>query len=210
MKNKIFVLFLLFTALLLPSNVLLISDYDFTNQDYTWRQYLAFYENFPACRLNYSQKEMIYRAARVNTLHPLVLMAKLQNETDLIQNVGGTNKYSWRLNRAMGYGMIRHWWEDNRKYKFYKYGGYDLQVWLAAELLRKSFDDYSKYDNAIIKLMCNGEKILVENAATYSLYVYNPFYGTHSKYGYKSTGNKLFEIVFNRYLKLWQIEAAAK
>ena len=183
-----------------PSNI--ISDSDFTNQSYEFENYLKFYKQFPKNKLTYQEKCIIISAAHYFEISPWVIMAKLQNESDLIGNYGGSNRYEWRKIRAAGYGLKRHFWlgyhpTSPGKYKFYKYGGYQIQVFHMAKLLRKSFDAWTP--GKTIKLLCTDEIIIPLNASTYAILVYNPFYYKHEKYGYPSTGSLLFEQLFNKY-----------
>jgi hypothetical protein len=104
----------------------LISDFDFTNQNYTWDQYIGVFSNFPGCSLTYGEKELLYRCSRIRGVSVVVLLAKMQGESDLVQNLGGADRYAWRKDRAMGYGMIRQWREPggSGEVKFYFFSGY--------------------------------------------------------------------------------------
>ncbi len=199
MKLVVFVL-LLSSVFAAPG--CLISDYEFTNQDYTWRQFLGVFSNFPGCSLTYPEKEIIFRCARVRGVSVIVLLAKIQQESDLVLNLGGTNRYAWRKDRAMGYGMIRQWREPHGRgdVKFWKYGGYYIQVWLATERLRAMFDGYNGIRPAVLG---DGTHVVISNAASDALYRYTPYYGLHDTHGYHSRGNELFQQIYKRFVVLF-------
>ena len=182
----------------------LISDFDFTNQNYTWDQYIGVFSNFPGCSLTYGEKELLYRCSRIRGVSVVVLLAKMQGESDLVQNLGGADRYAWRKDRAMGYGMIRQWREPggSGEVKFYFFSGYSVQVWKAAERLRELFDEYT---GPRLMTLGDGQHTMVSNAASYALYRYTPFYGLHDTHGYQSRGNELFQRIYRQFAVLYSV-----
>lgn len=171
---------------------ILVDDYTFTNQAYTWDQFIGVFSNFPGCRLTYSELAHIFRCCRVHGVHPVVVLAKLQQESDIVINAGGSNRYAWRLERAMGYGMILSWREPTSvpagNVKLYKYGGYYIQLWEGTRRLRELFD----LAELGPRELADGTPVTVSNRASSALYSYTPFYGLHTTHGYESRGNELF------------------
>ena len=125
----------------------------------------------------------------------------MQLESDLLWNNGKDN-YDWRRSRAMGYGLYLHFRRDGLK--FYKYGSYEIQVFKGIELMRRAFDAWKEgAEKEIIDLKMF---IVPQNAGTYALHVYNPFYGKHNEYGWEedAIGNKAFESLIPSLLKRWK------
>jgi len=186
----------------------LISDYDYTNQKYTWPQTWNFIKSFDN-HLSYSEAEQIFRHCIIYKINILVPLARMQQEQDLIfEREGNTNNIGWRKYRCMGYGLYKNFRRDGKK--FYHYGGYQIQVFRGIKLMRNAFDEWRpgiKKDVLDLKI-----KIKTDNAATYALYRYNPFYGKHNIYGWKYSagGNKYFMEKFWLLKKLWGIKIAEK
>ena len=165
----------------------LISDFDYTNNTIDFTRLYRFVKSFTN-RLTYSDIEVIYRHSVIFKINPVLMLARMQQESDLLFENAKGNRHTWRKYRAMGYGLYKNFRAGGKK--FYVYGGYELQVYFAARTMRKLFDEYRP--GVKKKILDTGETIKPENAGTYGLYRYLPFYGKHNKYGwkYEAGGNK--------------------
>lgn len=171
----------------------LITDHDFTNQIQDEIIYNLF-ETWTNTLLSAEDLILIIKTSREAGINPLVSLAKMQSETDVVLNrIPGREQ--WRRDRAMGYGMYLHYHTNGMK--IYKYGGFSNQVINAIPRLRQLFDYYKPGQAKL--LLCTDEFIIPENAATMALFRYTPFYGVHSRYGIEQAGNILFVMIFEEF-----------
>ena len=179
----------------------LISDYDFTNQDYTFQKVVKFCNSYKNCQLNYSDIEKIVRHCHIYTINPVLVLAKMQMESDLIYRNMTNKPVSYLKYRAMAYGMAKHFDRDGKR--FCVYGGYDLQVYHAIRTFRKHFDEWTP--NTKKEILDLKQEIITKNASTYALYRYTPFYDEHNTYNweYSAMGNKQFVEMFEKFKKKW-------
>jgi len=189
---------ILFFLLSLPiySQQFIISDYDLTNQDWTWDQYDDFYSNFPGNRFSRYDKLIIYQNCRMFTINYKAVLAKLHCENDLLKNNSGPGNHEFRKYTAMGYGG------DNLKnyngIRVYKYGGFSLQMYLS---LKKLSEKFRQFTNGVsVPVKCKDFRVQPDNAASYALYRYTPFYYTHKIGKVLMGGNKKYAAV-HKFLK---------
>lgn len=182
MKIRIFIILILLITILNASETFIISDYDYINQDYTFQETWKFVKSYKNKVLTYDNVEIIYRYCVVYQINILIVLSRLQFESNLLINNENEKSIRWLKHRAMGYGLYLHIRRDGLK--FYKYGGFDIQVYKGIELMRKAFD---RWDNTK-KIFIKDLKIKVKpiNAGTYALYYYTPFYGEHNVYKWKN------------------------
>jgi len=206
-EAKVCLILLIFISLLLLSNMLrgqeyLISDYDFTNQDYTFQRVYRFVRSYKQCDLSYSDVEKVVRFCHIYTVNPVLVIAKMQMESDIIFRNTTNKSLSYLKYRAMAYGMIHHFDRDGKR--FCKYGGYDYQVYFAIKTLRKHFDQWD--NNTWTTVTDLKRNIMTDNAASHALYRYTPFYGVHDTYnwGMDVMGNEQFVILFNKFKSDWE------
>jgi hypothetical protein len=177
---------------------MLITDYDFTNQNWHDKQLLAFFDAFEYCKLSISQKYFIHDVCREQVLHPLVIITKMQMEMSIIDNrVSG--RYVFRERWCMAYGMNITHIKNGKKYWYY--GGYKRQIWYAAKRMVKIdwlFDHGDK-----VKLVCIKDYIEPDNGATYVLYRYTPYYGWIKYKGHRIKGNINFKHIYWKYRSIW-------
>lgn len=193
-----FIILILFIPLFAQEYI--ISDYDFTNQNFTYQQTTNFIKSYPNNRLTASEMEIVYRYCVMYEINIILALAVMQKESDLLLN-NAKDKYEWRKSRAFGYGMFRNFRRDGLK--FYEYGGYYIQAYFAIKTLRKLFDEWKP---GIKKEVIDLKKWVVpQNASSYSLLRYNPFYGVHNEYNweYDAIGNKAFETLIPEMKKRW-------
>lgn len=170
----------------------IVSDYDYTNQEYTFKQVLSFVKSYPNNKLTYSDVEVVYRWCVVYEINIIMAFAVMQKESDLLWN-NSKEKYDWRKSRAFGYGLAKNFRRDGLK--FYRYGGYEIQTYFAIKTMRKLFDEWEEgMEKEVLDL---GKNIIPDNAGTYSLYRYCPFFGEHNFYNWDkpAIGNKAFEVL---------------
>jgi hypothetical protein len=193
-------LFVLAVLLLMPSFSFssidnIISDYDFTNQNYNLFNIYSFFSNYKECKLNEWQKYCIYKYSKQYKINALIVITKLEQENNLISESMNYGKLKHRLSRAMGYAV-----HEGSTIKD-KFAYYQHQIHYSVKALRKRFDLWKKGKRILLK--CSNKKITPVNASTYSLYIYCPFYGKHNKYGITERGNILFEDRYKRFKKKW-------
>ena len=213
--NNNFKIILIFFCLILCKGLLsqpelLIINHDFRNMNYKWKDMKKFFKKYKKNKLTDSQIYYIYAISKKFKINYLVIATKLEQESGVIRNVN-TKNYAWRLMRCMGYGL-RYKYKKKGKIH-YTYGGFRTQVYYGTRLLRYYYIRW-KYGKRI-KLYCNGKTIIPKNAATYSLYVYCPYYGKYNNCGRKNIGNKLFVIIYDifsrgRYAKRKSINSIAR
>ena len=131
-------LLIMLPVLLSATETFVISDYDYTNQDYTFQQIWKLNKSFKKSALNYDNVETIVRYCTVYTINPIIVLARLQFESDLLYRAVPKLSLKWLKHRAMGYRLIYSIRRDG--IKMYKYGGFDIQVYKGIELMRKYFD----------------------------------------------------------------------
>lgn len=181
---------------LTASETMLCSDYDFTNQNYSYETVSKMIKSYKNTLLIKSDIEVIIRYSTVFELNPIMVLAKMQMESDVVVRTTTNKTASWLRHLAMGYGLYLNFWKDGKKY--YKYGGFDIQVFKACEAMRKHFDGWKQGKKVFVKDL--KREVTPENAATYSMYLYTPFYGEHNVYNWKSSaiGNIAFISTFER------------
>jgi len=149
-----------------------------------------------------SEINLIYDTGRDFKINPLVLLMKMEQESGLLRNNMGTNKYYIRKFRACGFGLYISS-KTNRdgytlgtnasgKVAYYRYGGFKTQITECAELLRKHFNAWSKSTPVMIKdFNPTGWEYYVKNASTYTLFRYCPYYGDFYNGKFKNVGNRI-------------------
>lgn len=176
----------------------LISDHEFTNQDFNFEQTKKFIKQFKKNKYSTNQVYTIYEAARYYKINVLVVLSKIQQESGTVKNYN-TNRYAWRMNRAMSYGMYIK--ETIKGRRYYKYAGFEAQIWNGAQALRVYYNNWRPGEK--ITLKNNDDIIIPHNAATYSLYCYTPFYGVHNTYNRQAAGNIIFLKIYQNLKSLW-------
>jgi hypothetical protein len=181
----------------------ILSDYDYTNQDYTFQQVWRFVKSYKNTALNYDDVETIVRYCHVFKISPILALGRLQFESDLLVMSQKHKSIKWLKHRAMGYGLYIHIRRDG--VKMYKWGGFDIQAYKGIELMRKAFDRYD--GTKIVQVKDLKRKVKPKNAATYAMYYYTPFYGRHNIYDWKNPaiGVSAFETLIPSLKKRWKL-----
>ncbi|MBI4065201.1 hypothetical protein HY409_02435 [Candidatus Gottesmanbacteria bacterium] len=171
----------------------IIDDDTFTHGGFTQKEIQDFFEqksqnhpNHLAFRIFHekSAAQLIYQAAKTNSINPKVMVTKLQAEQGVISGSRATNPTQSQLDRAMGVGIL----DDGTVLGSYQ--GFENQVAGAAQLLRKHFDQAEKEHFTLRDV--DGRMLLVKNSATYSLYRYTPHVA----------GAKLFFDIYSSFFRL--------
>lgn len=184
----IFIIFIILLSVRLCSMDYLVSDYDFTNQSFTDRQCFNLIKACPKSKLSHKQTLKIIKECRKYKINFLLVSAKLQQEASLILN-NSSFDYKLRERRAMGYGCYIK--RTNSKGVVYRpYEGYYQQIERGVRALRIFFDRWKP--GKCVLVLSKEKRICPKNAATYSLYVYTPFYGNAIAFGHKTVGNRRF------------------
>ena len=202
---KTLLIFLTLTSFALCSKTFLISDHDYTNQNFTRVQTIYFINSFKKNRMSLSDKVAIYRNAKFYRINVLAILARMQCETDIVEldRTDTIKSYPWRYNMAMSYGILPKYRKRIDGSTYYLYYGYQVQLRMGVRLMRKAFDQFDHERD--IKLYCIDEVISPINAATYANYIYNPYYGVHKKFkGKKLAGNVIFRYKFLDYKERWR------
>jgi hypothetical protein len=199
--KKILILFILI-GIIFASEGYIISDYDYTNQNYTFQQVWKFVKSYRHSALTYDEVETIVRYCHVFKINPIMALGRLQFESDLLVMSQQSTNIKWLKHRAMGYGLYIHIRRDGLK--MYKFGGFDIQVYKGIELMRKAFDRWDNTKRIYIKDL--KRKVKPENAATYALYYYTPFWGRHNIYEWKNEaiGVSAFETLIPNLKLRWR------
>jgi hypothetical protein len=115
-------------------------------------------------------------------------------EASLIRNNTQFN-YNLRERRAMGYGC---WMKiTNKAGKVIRiHEGFDHQIKKGLEVLKKRYHEWQP--GTVVPVLSREKKIIPKNAASYSLYIYTPFFGEAIAFGHKTVGNR-------RFMNLWLI-----
>ena len=194
------VVFILIGKFVCPQDYI-IDDYSFTNQEYTKQQYMKFYDYYPNNKLTDEQKRFAYYYCRYYQIHPLIFWAKLEYESSLTSNPTNLGRYKWRLHRCLGYGRI--YWKTIKGKRYHLYDGYWMQTYFAIRTLRKHFDLWKPGKKIYVKDLKTN--CTPQNAATYSIMIYNPFWGKHYIYGPEKPtwGNELFIPLYKKFKRTW-------
>lgn len=128
--------------------------------------------------------QIIWAAAQRYGINPLVILCKLEQEQSLVAN-NNTNRYEYRLARAMGYGIYV---KDNY--------GFERQVFRGTACLKRRM---AEYRDGVILQIAPEPSVKPANAATYALYRYCPHYGEtfdnvkgKKHYALRWAGNRVF------------------
>lgn len=180
----------------------LISDYYFTNQKFNYKEVKEFLNEFKKCKLDEGEINWITTCSYKNQLHPLIIITKLQQESDIIEN-GTKIPQEEKWLKAMGCRLYSSYTKKKRE----KYWGFFNQVYWGAIILRYNFEDF-EYGNEIVFLYGKEKntKVYPVNSATYSIYQYCPAYGEYTSpdTGNFTIGNKLFADIYNKYKIIWE------
>lgn len=167
---------------------LLISNYAFTNQDWTAGQIHRFVRTFEKCQITDKQVDTIVAACRKTRLSIWMILAQIQKESSLILNEANCT-YRLREGRAMGYdcGTVGTNIDGDPVGRFH---GFDNQIRKGTACLRRHYDAFQEGQK--IDVYSYEKTLRPRNAATYALYAYTPFYGEAFPHGAISVGNRRF------------------
>ncbi|MCH7928842.1 MAG: hypothetical protein IID03_12815 [Candidatus Dadabacteria bacterium] len=203
MNKMIFIIYFLL-SFIYTSELYIISDYDFTNQNFTFKQTSNFVKHWPHNRFTSNQIHIFYKASRIYQLHVLIPLTRASVEQDILENQFIKKDYNRAMVFAMSYGLNIKTKDRKEGEPYFKYRGFKMQILKGCELKRKSFDLY--YIGATRILLDENRTIIPKNAATYSSYWYTPYYGKHRHYeNILMWGNELFELRYKRYKKAWNM-----
>jgi hypothetical protein len=156
--------------------------------------------SYPNNKLTRYHKKIIAGSSIHYTLHPVLLLSKMEAEHSLITecvNLCGFT-YQHRLDICMGYGLSA-FTKDSTGNNVYKYGGYYTQVTGSAYTLKYWFDRWKPGMKIKICVRYNTyEYIVPENAATFALYKYTPHYAEFLNDGHKNMGNAIFPAIYRK------------
>jgi hypothetical protein len=178
-----------FFAARCSANEILITDFQFTNQNYSLNKIHRFIKKFPNNKFTDKQVYFINWQCRAWTINPLPVLATMEKETSIISVPDNVNSYKWREHRAMGYGLINSTRSNGKKY--YKYGFFDIQIHQGVRILRKLFDEY--IINYKLKIDDGKKVVTLKNASTYALYRYTPY----------TKGNEDFKKIYLKFKNIW-------
>ncbi len=200
--KKLLTNFLVVSSIYCSTNInpnYLISSYDFTNQNYTYKDVTNFFKSYKDNRFTEYEMQFLYDKCIEYKINILVLSTKLEQENCLVRNSYIEN-YEKRMKRAMAYGL--YYKKKNENGKMYcPYLGFEKQIELGLTLLTNAFYRWSPGKK--ITLIQNLGSVTPRNAPTYALYTYCPVYGEYDNMGFKCVGNKLFEEIFNIFKTRW-------
>lgn len=172
----------------------LISDFDFTNQEFTYSQTHEFITSFKNNIYTPKETKIIFNNARKKVINIIAFLAKIQMESGTIKRLN-TDRYKWRMSRVMAFGMYI---KENGEYK---YLGFEIQIDKGSAALRDYFNIWEKGKR--VKLRNNNVIIIPLNASSYSLFCYTPFFGEHNMYNRHAAGNSIFMKIFEDYKNKW-------
>ena len=181
----------------------IISDEEFTRQDITIEKFLKFFKYFKYNRFTTIEKHFIYNNAVKNRLNPFVLLLKIELESGLVSNAGRYSEktYRHRMRWILGYGMYKSIITKNGIYK--PNGGFLKQVSRGARCLRYWMNNYTAgISYNIINL--GKYKLIPNNACSYALYQYTPFWGRFEENNTACAGNEIFAPKYYKWKKLWE------
>jgi len=186
----IFALYVIISVLYCRGQELIITEHDFTNQEYSFSDVKKFIGKFKNNRMTDEQVWFGYWQCRSFLIHPLIWLSTMEKETSIVSvPISTTNNYKWREHRAMGYGLIKHKIVSGKKY--YNFGFYEVQVHSGVKCLRKWFDDYKA---PLIMSVNNGDAtISVNDKVTYAITRYTP----HTK------ANDSFLAIYSKFKNIW-------
>ena len=118
--------------------------------------------------------------------------AQMQKESSLIMN-NTTFDYKWRMNGAMGYYCKLLYTKPDGERITVNYG-YEIQVSKGLSCMRKWYDSWTK--GASLDLLSYEGTITPDNAGSYALYQYTPFYGEAVAFGHNTVGNRRFMAIW--------------
>jgi hypothetical protein len=159
----------------------------------------------------------IYDSAKLYNINPLIVLLKMEQENALVRNYQYTNNYQIRYFRACAYGLSPHWSSRvNSNYiqgiletnwtlgtntmgrvRYYRHGGFQKQVSNCARILRRDYNKWNSNKTHVIKDSTPYITTTFDNAATYALFVYCPYYAEYDNYGFPRVGNRIIH-------KLWK------
>jgi hypothetical protein len=198
---KAIIIFILITGFSFSSEKKIISNHDFTNQNWTVEQVGIFLRSFANNKMTNREIVILSTQARRRVLNILMLLAKMEIESSIVENNGHSPyEYNHLRDRAMGYGDTRSISVDGKRQHIF--GGYSVQVYLACLSLRKHFDECDFSREIILK--CSGNRFIPFNQATFSLYIYTPYYGVHTNNGRKIAGNLAVMDKLEKYKARWR------
>lgn len=181
------------------SDVFIIDDYSFTNQEYNYNQIYDFLKKIPTVKLTDNQIIFLYNNCEYFNIHPLAALAWMEKESGIIYRTFPEPRYTTLLNLCMGYGLYC----KQKLYgkKFYEFFSYDLQVFLTIKKLRFWFDTWRP--GKTVEVINLKKKMETSNAASYVVLIMTPFLGTHSMYNRVSGGADAFAVIYKRMLNAW-------
>jgi len=178
----------------------LLSDKDF-QQQYGFNKLWEFVQSYPKNQLTKNQVSYLNQRCSNENVSPLFILFKAQFETGMLANNDGNYRYKWREDRFLCYGLHKSKVKNGRRY--YPYHGYSNQVYYAVRQFRNNFDNFTP--GMIKKLEHSKDIIKPENAATWAIYEYTPFFDTHPIYGWSLkpvgmvAGNDIFIKYYAKY-----------
>ena len=191
--EKIIMGVLLISSLFCQS--LIIDDYSFTNQNWTARDFDRFCTNMLINWLYKWDKDYIIYNCRKYKIHPLIIFTKMQQEQGLLYNPF-REKCRKLLSICTGYAVHNEYPKHLRTF--------GNQIAGACRVLRKAFD---RYKPGIIKrVYCVNQCIRPENAATYSLYSYTPYWQKFKRGKLTYSGNIIFKHIYDALKEKWDSE----
>lgn len=179
----------------------LLDDYHITNTAYTWKQAFKYMCSYPNTYLSSYDMRLVYDNSKKNKLWLVFTAAIIEFESNLIRNNCRDYRYAWRYNRAMAYGMDKTDIIDGKK--VYRYGTFHKQLSKGLYKARTIYNTWEPGKMILYKDL--GAKYEPENAATYLLCQYRPFYSNHDHYnwGMEIAGNQTFVKVYRSMLNDW-------
>lgn len=195
----VLIVLIIISTKLAYSQELIISDYDFTNQNYNYHQVYDFIKSFPKNKLTKNQVRFICNQCEYFEIFPIVAIAWFQKESGLISNPPPEPRYTKILNLCGGYGLSYR----KRLYgqKVYKYYSFHVQVLLTIAAMRKYFDNWQSGKSVFVKNL--NKKIVPDNAASYSILTLNPYWGENKEFKKVSSGAELFMLLYNGFINKW-------
>jgi hypothetical protein len=156
------------------SKTFLITDKEF-RQQYSYTDVYNFVKSYPKNQFTEDEIKYLVNAGKRGNVSQLLVLFIMQFESGLVANTQGTYKYKWRMSRAMGSSLGMSYVHNGKR--VYPSSGFSAQIDNAIIILNNHFSDY--YAGIEIELQKYHNIIYPDNAATYVLYKYKPFFESH-------------------------------
>lgn len=183
----------------LHSQEYIISDYDFTNQEYNYNEVRDFIRTFPNNKFTDKEIKYLSRECDYSYIFPVAALAWFEKESGIIRNPPPEPRYTKLKNLIGGYGL--HYRKRLHGKKMYKYYSYEVQVKLTLAKFRQFFDAWVPGKSVYVKNL--KRRVEPINAASFAVLTMNPMWGKNKEYKRASAGAELFTTLYNSLHLKW-------